>query len=101
MRGSFVSPRPAAEASWSGTRRTGALYTVPLTRSTNGWKRLSFTFPTRAHAADIQIRLYAPEGRVLWDDVQLGARGHAGASAQAAGRRRPGDLAPVDLCHRR
>jgi hypothetical protein len=63
------------------------LYTVPLTHSTNGWKRLSFTFPTRAHAADVQIRLYAPAGRVLWDDVQLGARGHAGASAQAAGRR--------------
>jgi Carbohydrate binding domain/O-Antigen ligase len=63
------------------------LYTVPLTHSTNGWKRLSFTFPTRAHAADIQIRLYAPAGRVLWDDVQVGARGHAGGSAQAAGPR--------------
>lgn len=61
------------------------LYTVPLTRSTNGWKRLSFTFPTRAHAGDIQIRLYAPAGRVLWDDVEFGARGHAGASARAAG----------------
>jgi hypothetical protein len=61
------------------------LYTVPLTRSTNGWKRLSFTFPTRAHAGDVQIRLYAPAGRVLWDDVQFGARGPAGASARAAG----------------
>ena len=63
----------------------GLLYTVPLTRSTNGWKRLSFTFPTRAHAGDIQIRLYAPEGRVLWDDVRIGAHGHAGASSQATG----------------
>ena len=63
----------------------GRLYTVPLTRSTNGWTHLAFTFPTRAHAADIQIRLYAPKGRVLWDDVQLGARGHAGASSRAAG----------------
>jgi hypothetical protein len=63
----------------------GLLYTVPLTRSTNAWKRLSFTFPTRAHARDIQIRLYAPEGRVLWDDVRIGANGHAGASSQATG----------------
>jgi hypothetical protein len=63
----------------------GRLYTVPLTRSTNGWTHLAFTFPTRAHAADIQIRLYAPKGRVLWDDVQVGARGHAGASSRAAG----------------
>jgi O-Antigen ligase len=66
--------------------RGGRLYTVPLTRSTNGWKRLSFTFPTRAHAGDIQIRLYAPQGHVLWDDVQLDAQGRAGARARAAGR---------------
>jgi hypothetical protein len=63
----------------------GLLYTVPLTHTTNGWKRLSFRFPTRAHAGDIQIRLYAPEGRVLWDDVQLGVRGPAGASSRVAG----------------
>jgi hypothetical protein len=61
----------------------GVLYTVPLTRSTNGWKRLSFTFPTRGHAGDIQIRLYAPQGRVLWDDVRIAAQGRAGANAQA------------------
>ncbi len=63
----------------------GLLYTVPLTNSTNGWKRLSFTFPTRAHAGDIQIRLYAPEGQVLWDDVQVGAQGRAGARSRATG----------------
>jgi len=63
----------------------GRLYTVPLTNSTSGWKRLSFTFPTRAKAGDIQIRLYAPEGRVLWDDIELAARGPAGASSRAAG----------------
>ncbi len=63
----------------------GLLYTVLLTHSTNGWKRLSFTFPTRAHAGDIQIRLYAPAGRVLWDDVKLGVRGTAGASSRVAG----------------
>jgi hypothetical protein len=63
----------------------GVLYTVPLTHSTNGWRRLSFTFPTRTHAGVIQLRLYAPEGRVLWDDVQLGARGRATASSRATG----------------
>jgi hypothetical protein len=63
----------------------GRLYTLPLAHRTNGWKRLSFTFPTRAHASDIQIRLYAPKGRVLWDGIQLTTRGHASASAQAAG----------------
>jgi hypothetical protein len=63
----------------------GLLYTVPLTHSTSGWKRLSFTFSTRAHAGDIQIRLYAPEGRVLWDDVKLAVRGPAAASSRVAG----------------
>jgi hypothetical protein len=63
----------------------GRLYTVPLAHGTRGWKHLSFRFPTRAQAGDIQIRLYAPEGRVLWDEVRLDARGHAGAGARAAG----------------
>jgi hypothetical protein len=63
----------------------GLLYTVPLTHSTNGWKRLSFTFTTGTHVGDIQIRLYAPEGRVLWDDVELGVRRPAGASSRVAG----------------
>lgn len=63
----------------------GTLYTVPLTSATNGWKRISFTFPTRAKAEDIQVRLYAPEGRVLWDAVRLKARGRAAAGARAAG----------------
>jgi hypothetical protein len=63
----------------------GLLYTMPLTHSRNGWKRLSFTFPTRRHAGAIQIRLYAPEGRVLWDDVHIDPRGHAGANARVGG----------------
>ena len=63
----------------------GVLYTVPLTTATHGWKRISFTFPTRAKAKDIQIRLYAPEGRVLWDSIHLTARGRAGGSMRAAG----------------
>lgn len=64
----------------------GRLYTVPLTHSTNGWQRLAFTFPTRRHGGDVQIRLYAPEGRVLWDDVHLVARGRAPTGSRAAGR---------------
>jgi len=63
----------------------GLLYTMPLTHSTKGWKRRSFTFPTRGHAGAIQIRLYAPEGRVLWDDVHINPRGHAGANARVEG----------------
>jgi hypothetical protein len=63
----------------------GVLYTVPLTSSTNAWKRLSFTFPTGKKAKDIQIRLYAPEGRVRWDAVRLASRGHAGAGTRASG----------------
>lgn len=63
----------------------GVLYTLPLTGPTRGWKLLSFTFPTRAKAQDIQIRLYAPEGRVLWDSVHLGSRGRATTSVRAAG----------------
>ena len=63
----------------------GRLYTVPLTSSTTGWKQLSFTFPTRVKAKDIQVRLYAPEGRVLWDSVRLTARGGAAAGTTAAG----------------
>jgi hypothetical protein len=63
----------------------GLLYTVPLTSSTAGWKRLSFTFPTGKKAKDIQIRLYAPEGRVQWDAVRLASRGHAVAGTRASG----------------
>jgi hypothetical protein len=63
----------------------GLLYTVPLTSSTGGWKRLSFTFPTGKKAKDIQIRLYAPEGRVHWDAVRLASRGHAGAGTRTSG----------------
>jgi O-Antigen ligase len=63
----------------------GVLYTVPLTSAANGWRRIAFTFPTRAKAQDIQIRLYAPEGRILWDSVQLRAQGRAAAGVHAAG----------------
>src|SRR5262249_16802426 len=64
----------------------GLLYTVPLTSPTHGWRHLSFTFPTKATAKDVQIRLYAPEGRVLWDDVHWVPGGHAQAGAPTTGR---------------
>ena len=35
------------------------------------WKRLAVSFSTGVQARDIQIRLYAAIGRVLWDDVRL------------------------------
>jgi hypothetical protein len=72
----------------------GLVYTVPLASRTEGWRRLSFKFQTRAHARDVQIRLYAPEGRVLWDAVRVAARGpvevsstgsRQAAASQAAG----------------
>jgi hypothetical protein len=63
----------------------GRVYTVPLTSRTTGWRELSFSFPTRGHAKDIQLRLYAPKGRVLWDAVRLVSRGPATASSRAAG----------------
>lgn len=64
----------------------GLLYTVPLTDPTHGWQHLSFTFPTKAAAKDVQIRLYAPAGRVLWDDVHWAPRGRAQEGSRAAGR---------------
>jgi O-antigen ligase len=42
------------------------------------------TFRTKAHAKDIQIRLYAPKGRVLWDAVRL-AKGALKPSSLAGG----------------
>ena len=62
----------------------GLVYTMPLTSRTNGWRRLSFTFVTKASAKDVQLRLYAPQGRVLWDGVRL-ARGPIEPSSRAAG----------------
>jgi hypothetical protein len=64
----------------------GLLYTVPLTSRTSGWRRLTFTFPTKKDAKAIQLRLYAPEGRVLWDGIHVASRGHAPLRAQAGGR---------------
>jgi hypothetical protein len=81
----FRQPAAAERGLLVWDAQDGLLYTVPLTSRTNGWKRLSFTFPTKADAQDAQLRLYAPEGRVLWDDIQLVPGGPATASARAAG----------------
>lgn len=62
----------------------GSQYTVPLTTSTGGWRRLSVTFRTKASAKDIQIRLYAPKGRIFWDAAGI-TRGALKPSALAGG----------------
>jgi hypothetical protein len=62
----------------------GFLYAVPLTGRTKGWRRLSTTFRTKADAKDVQIRLYAPQGRVLWDAVRI-ATGSIKPSSLAGG----------------
>jgi len=59
----------------------GLVYQPPLTSGTNGWRRLSVTFATRANATELQIRLYAPYGQILWDAVRLVARGAGGFPA--------------------
>ena len=83
----------AREPSRARCRRTGRpdlghagapLYTVPLTGPTNGWKHMGLP-PSRPprRRRTTEIRLYAPEGRVLWDSVRLAVRGRAAASARA------------------
>ncbi|HJU37612.1 MAG TPA: carbohydrate binding domain-containing protein [Gaiellaceae bacterium] len=83
----FRVPAAGSRGLFVWDAQDGLVYTVPLTQRTHGWEHLSFTFPTRKQAGDIQIRLYSPEGRVLWDDVRLVARGRAGVGARAAGGR--------------
>jgi carbohydrate binding protein with CBM4/9 domain len=81
----FRQPAAAERGLLLWDAQDGLLYTVPLTTRTNGWRRLSFTFPTKADAKDVQLRLYAPQGRVLWDGIHLARGGPAAASARAAG----------------
>jgi hypothetical protein len=81
----FRQPAAGARGVAIWDAQDGLLYTVPLTSSTAGWKRLSFTFPTGKKAKDIQIRLYAPQGRVRWDAVRLASRGHAAAGTGTSG----------------
>jgi hypothetical protein len=81
----FRQPAAGARGVVIWDAQDGLLYTVPLTTSTAGWKRLSFTFPTGKKAKDIQIRLYAPKGRVKWDAVRLTSRGHAVAGTRTSG----------------
>lgn len=81
----FRQPAVGARGLLIWDAQDGVTYTVPLRSATNGWRRISFTFPTRAQAKDVQIRLYAPEGAVLWDSVRLTARGRAAAGVRAAG----------------
>jgi hypothetical protein len=82
----FRRPAAAERGLLVWDAQDGLLYTVPLTSKTSGWERLTFNFPTKKHAKAIQLRLYAPEGRVLWDGVHVASQGHAPARAQAGGR---------------
>lgn len=81
----FRQPAAAERGLLVWDAQDGLLYTVPLTSRRNGWRRLSFTFPTKADAAEVQLRLYAPRGRVLWDGIHLAPDGPATASTSAAG----------------
>jgi len=81
----FRQPAAAERGLLVWDAQDGLLYTVPLRGRTNGWRHLSFTFPTKADADAVQLRLYAPQGRVLWDGIHLAPRGRATASARAAG----------------
>lgn len=81
----FRQPAAAERGLVIWDAQDGLLYTVPLTSQTNGWRRLSFTFPTKADAKEVQLRLYAPQGRVLWDDINLTPGGRASGSVRAAG----------------
>jgi hypothetical protein len=80
----FRGPAAAERGLLVWDAQDGLVHTVPLTGKTNGWRRLSMTFRTRASAKDVQIRLYAPEGRVLWDVVHL-TRGSLKTSSRGAG----------------
>jgi hypothetical protein len=46
-------------------------YSKTLTAVTNGWQLFSLEFPVRGPDDQVEIRLYAPNGTVFWDDVSL------------------------------
>ncbi len=50
----------------------GLTFNVSLGRLDSGWKRVTVAFKTGRLAHDLQLRLYAPQGRVYWDDIAFG-----------------------------
>lgn len=55
----------------SGGAATGVAGVVNLTASNTGWVALTTTVTTGTTDAYLQIRLYAPQGTVYWDDVSM------------------------------
>jgi hypothetical protein len=49
----------------------GLVSNTTIGPANKGWRHLELLFTTLAPARDVQIRLYAPQGRVFWDDVRL------------------------------
>jgi hypothetical protein len=80
----FRGPAAAERGLLVWDAQDGQVYTAPLTSKTSGWRRLAITFRTRADARAVQIRLYAPQGRVLWDVVHL-ASGSVTTNSPGAG----------------
>jgi hypothetical protein len=64
----------------------GLAFNIPIGRVGRGWKRLAITFKTGPRAHDMQLRLYAPRGRVYWDSV-----------AFAVSARRTGETTPAPV----
>jgi hypothetical protein len=71
---------------------------VPIGPPSSSWTRMAISFKTGRLALKIQIRLYAPKGRVYWDDVNLSVVKHgveqpAPTTAPAPPNIQPGDTA--------
>jgi hypothetical protein len=49
----------------------GHVYHAAINPSGKGWKLLTLTFVTGPSPGTLQVRLYAPQGTVLWDDVRV------------------------------
>jgi hypothetical protein len=79
-----VTPSVAAETRgvfiWDF--QDGPTFNTPIGTSCSRWRRVATSFETGRAATQIQIRLYAPLGRVYWDDV--GLSGGAGSKQPAS-----------------
>jgi hypothetical protein len=62
----------------------GLTFNAPIGRVGSGWKRLAIDFRTGRRAHDLQLRLYAPLGRVYWDSVAFGVKARLAHETAAA-----------------
>ena len=69
--GTTASASEASRGLFVWDSRDGLTFDASIGAPTSGWKRLAVSFKTRRRGTEIQIRLYAPKGRVYWDDVNL------------------------------